>query len=193
MIQIAVDQFLRGDVAPGLDDVALVLRLVVDDRLAVGLAPFEGALDVPVLHADMADPRLAVVVVHVLVAVVDRLQVTVGVVLLEDVEVAVPLAERLGVEQEVVFVGERPPDVAVGGEPRREIGDIAEVLLRRHVAVAPAVVGVEDDDVGLDAEVAQRGDLLLEMPEGHRDLADRSPPCRRLPARKIGCSGSLTL
>ena len=61
----AVHQLLRGDVAPGLDDVALVLRLVVDHRLAVGLAPFRGALHVPVLDADMADPRLAVVEVHV--------------------------------------------------------------------------------------------------------------------------------
>ena len=56
-----VDQLLRGDVAPGLDDVAFVFGLVIDDRLAVFLAPVERPLHIPVLDADMTDPRLAVV------------------------------------------------------------------------------------------------------------------------------------
>ena len=108
----AMDELLRREVAPGHEDVALVFGLVVDDRLAPFLPPLVVQLGVPVLDADVVDPGLAMIEVHRLLAVVDRLRVPIGVVLLDDVEVAVPLRDRLHVEKEVILVGERPPDVA---------------------------------------------------------------------------------
>ena len=161
----AMRQFLRGEIAPGEADVAFVFEFVVDDRLAPLAPPVGGALDVPVLDADVIDPRLAMIEVHRLFAVVDRLEMPRRIVLLDDVEEAVPARDRLHVDQEVVFVGERPPDVAKSAEAGDEIAHVAIVLLGRHRAIAPAVVGVEDDDVGFDAHVPQRGDLGLEVTE----------------------------
>ncbi len=116
----------------------------------------------------MGDPGLAMVEIRRHVAIMDRAQVLVGIVFFQDMEIAVPLLHRLGIDQEVIFIGKRPPDIPVGGKPRREIGDIAEILLGRHVGIAPAVIGVKDDDVGLDAERAKCGHLPVEMLEEGR-------------------------
>ena len=161
----AMHQLFSRQVAPRLDDVAFIFGLVVDDRFAIGLAPFLRALHVPVLNAGMGDPRLAMIEVHRRLAVMDRLQMAVGVIFFENVEIAVPLLQRLGIEQEIILVGKRPPNIAIGGKARCEIGDVAEILFGGHVGIAPAVVGVEHDDVGFDAEIAECCDLALEMAE----------------------------
>ena len=119
-----VGELLRREVAPGEADVAFVFELVVDDRLPPLAPPVGGALDVPVLDADVIDPRLAVIKVHRLLAVVDRLQVPRRIVLLDDVEEAVPSRDGLHVEEKVIFVGERPPDISKGAEcGRRDSAD----------------------------------------------------------------------
>ena len=87
-----------------------------------------------------------------------------GIVLLDDVEEAVPARDGLHVQKEIVFVGERPPDVTKGADTRGKVTHVAIVLLGRHRAIAPAVVGMEYDNVGFDAQVPQRGDLRLEVP-----------------------------
>ena len=77
---------------------------------------------------------------------------------------AVEVLGGLGLH-EVVLVGERPPDV--GGRRRggRRRSGVAVVDLGGHGGVAPAVVGVEEDEVGLDVEVAELGDALFEVLE----------------------------
>ena len=57
----AMDELACGDVAPIPLDIALVLALVVDNRLAVLRAPLPHACDVPILHADVRHAFLCVV------------------------------------------------------------------------------------------------------------------------------------
>ena len=64
--------------------------------------------------------------------------------------VVLPVLKLLGAH-EVVFVCKAPPHVAVGGEARDDVVPVEVVLLAVHDGEAPAVVGVHNDDVGLDA------------------------------------------
>ncbi len=166
----------RGQVAPALRDVALVLAFVVDDRLAILLAEPHAAVHVGGLQAGMRDPGLGVVVPFA--AVVNAAQPLVRVLLLEDGEEPVPVlpllvaAMALGpLGHEIVFVGQRPPDVAEGREPRDAVAQIAVVLRVAHVGEAPAVVGVPEDQVRLDAQPLQVQDALFEMPPETPDRA----------------------
>ena len=81
------------------------------------------------------------------------------------------------------YAASRRDDVAqvpvVGGGP-----DVGE---------APPVVGVEEDQVGLDAELAQLADALLQVAEERRVRAARSPTRRRASRRTGSGSGSLAL
>ena len=58
----AVDHLLGGEVAPARADVALVLALVEDDRLATGGAPLGGFVEGVILDAGVGTPGLGVVV-----------------------------------------------------------------------------------------------------------------------------------
>ena len=66
-----VNQFARGDVAPVLDDISLVLALVVNHRLPVHLTPLTHAFDIPVLHASVGHIVFGVVVAVLKMAVVN--------------------------------------------------------------------------------------------------------------------------
>jgi hypothetical protein len=101
-----VSELLRSDIAPGEADVAFVFKFVVDNRLAPFAPPLGGPLNVPVLDADMVDPRLAMIEVHRFLAVVNGFEMPGRVVLLDDVKEAVPLRDKLRIDQEVVFVRE---------------------------------------------------------------------------------------
>ena len=163
-----MNQCFGGDVAPGLDDVALVVHLVIDYGLSVVGPPAWGLHRIEMLDAHMVNPRLAMVVHQSGVALMDRLGVALGVAFFDDLEEAVPARHRLHVEHEVVLVSQRPPDVAVGRDAGDEIVEVPEVLLFRPHAVVPPVIGVEDDDVRLDPHVSQTRDLSLEVPEGFK-------------------------
>ena len=80
------------------------------------------------------------------------------VVLLEDGEEAVPIVHRLAagvlaveVAHEIELVGQRPPDVAERAQPGDAVAQVAVVLLVTHEGKAPAVVGVPEDLVRIDA------------------------------------------
>lgn len=105
----------------------------------------------------------AAVVVHD-VAVVDGAEVLVGIGLLGDAEEAVEVLSGLGLH-EVVLVGEGPPDVAKGSEASDDVAEVAIVGFGGHGGVAPAVVGMEEDDVGFDIKVAEAGEEVLEVGE----------------------------
>ena len=57
----AMDELACSDIAPVPLDIALVLALVVDNRLAVLRAPLPHGHDVPVLHADVRHAFLCMV------------------------------------------------------------------------------------------------------------------------------------
>src|SRR5205807_488827 len=57
------------------------------------------------------------------------------------------------------------PDVAEGCEARDSVAQVAVVSVGGHGGEAPAVVGVEEDEVGLDAERLEVADTLLEVLE----------------------------
>src|SRR6185503_6339192 len=77
---------------------------------------------------------------------------------------ALPIVLGL-VLHEIVFVGERPPDVAERGEPRDDITQVTIVLQWRHAVEAPraVVVGMQQNDVGLDTELLQIKNAALEV------------------------------
>ena len=98
----------------------------------------------------------------------------VGIFLLQDLEEPVPVfhllvaAMVLGpIRHEIELVGQRPPDVAIGGKPGDAVPQIAVVLRVAHVGKSPAVVGVPENQVGLDIQPLQVQDSLFDvMPKG---------------------------
>ncbi|CAH0219989.1 hypothetical protein SRABI76_02481 [Microbacterium oxydans] len=157
---------LAGDVAPPLIDVALVRALVDHDRLAPALAPvvgvLRGAIHVDALDADVRDPGRGVVVERT--AVVDRVEVPEGILLADDGREPFPVRRVLRPEQ-VVLVRHRPPHVREARQPAHHVAQVALIDGRTEVCEAPAVVGVEQDEVGLDAETGQLHDPLLQPAE----------------------------
>jgi hypothetical protein len=163
-----VDHLLGREVAPPPLEVALVLDLVEDDRLAVGVPVQNGPAEVgdrrPVLDAGVGYAWVGLV--EQLGAVVDRPQMPVRVGVGHDLEESLPVGVGLGLH-EVELVGQRPPDVPVGGQPGDDVPQVTVVGRRRHPVEPPVpfVVGVEQDQVGLDAEIAELADPLLQVAE----------------------------
>ena len=67
-------------------------------------------------------------------------------------------------EQQIVLVGQGPPDVPVRSQPGHDVLQVAVILARAHRGEAPAVVGVEQDQVRLDAELLQLPDPVFQVP-----------------------------
>ena len=114
------------------------------------------------LNAGVRHPRLAVIVHDV--AVVDRAQMLVRVARLNYAEEAIPIGQRFRLH-EVPLIRERPPHVAIRCEPRNYIAKIPVVHFGWQVRVAPVIVGMEQDQIGLDVEVAQLREAVFESPE----------------------------
>ena len=70
--------------------------------------------------------------------------------LFDDVEEAIPIGHFFALHQ-IEFIGERPPDVAIGGEAGDDVAEVAIVGFTRHFRIAPAVVGMKQDEIGFDA------------------------------------------
>ena len=120
------------------------------------------------LQAAVRHPRVRVVIHGV--RVVDGAQMARGIVLLDDVEEAVEVLRGLGPHQ-VPLVGQRPPDVAIRRHARDDIAQVAIIRFGRHGRVSPAIVGMEEDEVGFDTDGAQVGDALLDVREVMQDSA----------------------
>jgi len=68
---------------------------------------------------------------------------------------------------EIVFVGEGPPDIAIGSEPAKHIPEIMVVLRRSHAIEAPMsfIVRMKKDEIGFDSKFSQISDAFFEMPK----------------------------
>ncbi len=103
--------------------------------------------------------------VPVVEAVVAGLQVMIGIQVVDRFLDLLPILQGLR-RREVVLVGEAPPDVRVGRKALHQVGQVDQVVLLRHGGKAPAVIGVEQDKIHLNAHAAKRCDLLLKgIPE----------------------------
>ena len=82
----------------------------------------------------------------------DRDEVMIGIVGKDGIGPGIPVADGL-LAQEVVFVGEAPPDVAIGAKASCHVAAQQFARFARHAVEAPAptVVGMEQDEVLLDA------------------------------------------
>ena len=91
---------------------------------------------------------------------------------------------------EVELVGQRPPDVAEGRQPGDDVAQVAVVRGGLHAVEAPValVVGVEQDQVGLDPQVAELADPLLEVAEERRVEAGEVPVARRRPGERVAAA-----
>src|SRR5579875_202969 len=88
----------------------------------------------------------------------------VGVVFLYDAEEAIPVSNGFVLHQ-IKLIGERPPDIAIGGQPGHDVAYIALIRLCIHRGKAPPVVGVEENDIGFNTQGHQVCYPLFEMPE----------------------------
>jgi hypothetical protein len=73
------------------------------------------------------------------------------------------IGHRAGRHQ-IEFVGQRPPDVAEGAQPRDGVPQIAVVVGRAHLGKTPAVVGMPKDQVRLDPQLLQVVESAVPMP-----------------------------
>ena len=110
----------------------------------------------------------------------------VRVALLHDLEEAIPVLLGLGLHQ-IELVRHRPPDVAVGRQPRDDVAKVAVIHLGGHRAIAPAVVRVEEDDVGLDAQVAQVTNALFQVAEESGVEVSEVPASTLTPSPFLRC------
>ena len=85
----SVDQFLCGDISPALGDVAFIFAFIVYDRFFIFVAPFSAPCKVRALDTGVNYPGLGVVVEAA--AVVDAAHTLVWIVLLNNLEEAVPV------------------------------------------------------------------------------------------------------
>ena len=102
----------------------------------------------------MRDPRQRVI--EDFLAVVNREQMMIRIVVRNDFAEAHEI-RFLFLLHEIVFVRERPPDIAIRREPRDDVAQITVVRVRRHPIKAPMplVVRMKQNDVRLDAELLQ--------------------------------------
>ena len=97
------------------------------------------------------------------------------VILLYNLEEMVPDLHRLVLEHKVVLVGQRPPDMAIGGKTGDHVAQIGVVLLVRHLGITPAIVGVEEDNICFDAQRAEFCHALFEVMEESDIVAGEIP------------------
>ena len=98
------------------------------------------------------------------VAVVDRGEVAHVVVLTDDLGQALPVLGRLP-RQQVVLVGQRPPDGAMRAQPPGDVLHVPVVGRAGHLRKAPSVVRMEQDEVRLDPQLGELADTRLQMAE----------------------------
>src|SRR4030042_5799424 len=78
---------------------------------------------------------------------------------------------------EIVFVSQRPPNIAARCEPGDNVAQVSVVHIRRHPVKSPVafVVGMKQNDVRLNPKSAQLADQLLEMLEKLRIESRKIP------------------
>ena len=149
-----------------MGQIALIGNLIENHRLVIPHAVFVGELcafvDILALDAAVCDPRRSVIIERQ--AVVNGAQTAVGVVGAEQGGNAFPVGNGLFL-QNIIFVRHAPPHVAVSRKPGDQVAHIALVVRRAHLGKAPAVIGVEHNDVGFNAHVHQLPDAVLHILE----------------------------
>ncbi len=172
----AAGEFFGGQVAPAVREIAFVSDFVPDHRFAVSFAQLRGGFGclvvVTALAAAVGDPWFGVVVKSL--AVVDGTQVVVRVVFHECVSHLFPVIDGQ-VRQQIVFIGHRPPHVAVSAVARGYVFEVTQVVFHGHFGKSPAVVGVEQNQVGFDAKLHQTFDRAVMDAEKFRVEAGEVP------------------
>ena len=145
----AAGHLFAGEVSPAAGDVALVLDFVVEMGFFHASSHVGGGVEVVGLEAGVGDPGARVVVHDV--RVVDGAE----------------MADRgrparrcgrsgrspgrdLGLRMRSNSLASDHQTLRIGGEARDDVAEIAVVGLGGHRGVAPAVVGMEEDEVGFD-------------------------------------------
>ena len=159
---------LRIEIAPALWDIALIPALVENHRLLILCTISNPPGHVGRLQTGVRDPVSRMVVPDP--TVVNAAQAAVRVFVLQDLKEPIPVVHLLvasmalgSIGHEIKLVSQRPPDVTIGRKPGDAIPQIPIVLRVAHVGKAPTVVGVPEDQVGLDAQPLQVHDALLEV------------------------------
>src|SRR5215469_12700882 len=112
------------EIAPAAFDIAFILDLVVDDGLVPRETTLGGLLEIVALQAGVRAPRLRVVVDDA--RVMNGTKVAVGVFGLNDAKEMIPVGHCLRANQ-IVFVGDRPPDVSERSKASDRVAEIEVV------------------------------------------------------------------
>ena len=165
----AIELLLAREPAPAFGHIALVAYLVEDDGFLVDVEHrncASGSFD----RSLVLDGAVGVAFVPILVifgrVAVDGDEVMIGIVGKDGIGPCIPVADGL-LAQEVVFVGEAPPDVAISTEACRNISAQQFACFAWHLIEAPAaaIVGMEHDEILLDAEAEQPLGTLFHVVE----------------------------
>ena len=78
----------------------------------------------------------------------------VRVALADGIRNGLPVGQLLGRHQ-IIFIGQGPPYIPVGTVTGGHVADVEQILRAGHGGKSPAVIGVEQDQVGLNAQVQQ--------------------------------------
>ena len=164
-LPVPPDELLSREISPAEREIAFVRDLVQDDRLAPFLPPGVRVLCGPVvvglLQARVGDPlgRSCRRRSHTdgSTGMSVRIQIP--------HECSQPVPVVIGLGHQVVLVGQRPPDVGKGRQARDDVPQVMVVRLRAHRGVAPAIVGMEQDEIGNDPQVTELGYAVLQVAE----------------------------
>src|SRR5208337_1811579 len=160
---VALDFFIRGQVAPLIRVVSLVPVLLYAYRLPIlRPRPDPRRVGVATLQLDfaMGHPGLAVVIPDV--PVVNSAQVVVRVQTLDGLKNGVPI---LGGREEVPLIRHRPPDISKSCQARDKISQVSIIMSGVHRGETPMVIRVEKNQIRLDAQGVQVTQALLNVPE----------------------------
>ena len=102
-----------------------------------------------------------------IVPIVVASQPLVGILILTDLEEPVKVGQRLllVVYHQIVFVGHRPPYIAISRESGYHVAQVSVVVFTTHSIIAPLIVRVEKDHVGLNTHVGKLPNAKIKVAE----------------------------
>ena len=108
-----VNQFTRSNITPITLYITLIFTLIVDYRFTIHRPPLTHTLDIPVLYTGVSYILFCVVVTVFKIAIVNRTQMVIRVVLTYNFEEAVPDVHRFITQHKIVLIGHRPPNMTI--------------------------------------------------------------------------------
>ena len=160
------DHLFAGDISPAVRQVAFIGDFIHDDRFVESrsefVRQFTTFVKIDSLYGAVSDPWTAVIIHHA--AVVNGARMLVQIFVYQNRSQCFPVLLTLRC-QKVMFICQRPPDIAAGGVTVDKIFHIHGILFRCHAAESPSVIRMHDDQVCFDTAFAKFGNAVVQILE----------------------------